>query len=167
MKTVSHETADEIALYVLSHWSYDPDTGHIHGRGGRVIGTLRPDGALHALAYLPTGPASVLLHRAAWLLRVGQWPEFEIDHENGDRADNHWRNLRGATKGQNQQNRRPRGKNGRLIGCTPYHRKWKAQLRADGVVHYLGLFDTEEQAHAAYCEAKKRLHPFNPVQRPA
>lgn len=167
MKALTPERAAEAADYVLSHWQYDPDTGLVHGRLGKPIGTKRKDGALHALVYLPSGTTSVLLHRAAWLLNTGEWPKFEVDHRDGTKTNNRWSNLRSATRGQNQQNRKPVNCNGNLIGCTPCHRKWKAQIRANNVVHYLGLFDTEKQAHAAYCEAKKRLHPFNPVQRPA
>jgi hypothetical protein len=165
MNEVERESDDEVAAWIFAHWAYDPDTGLIHGRGGRPIGTVRQDGALQALSYPGEKPVSVLLHRAAWLLRTGRWPEFEIDHEDGDRANNRWRNLRGATKAQNQQNRSPANRLGRLIGCTPYFQKWKAQLRVDGVVHYLGLFDTEKQAHEAYCAAKVKLHTFNPKQR--
>jgi HNH endonuclease len=37
------------------------------------------------------------LYRAdmvAWALQTGEWPEGEIEHINGDRADNCWLNLR-------------------------------------------------------------------------
>lgn len=167
MKALTPKRAAEVAAYVMAHWRYDPDTGLVYGRANRPIGTKTTNGGLQAMARTSAGVTSVLLHRAAWLLRTGRWPEFEIDHENGNRADNRWRNLRSATRGQNRQNLSPRGKSGHLRGCTPYYQKWKAQIRVGGTHHYLGLFDTEEQAHAAYCEAKKRLHPFNPVQRPA
>lgn len=167
MKTVTPERAAEAADYVLSHWRYDPDTGLVHGRLGKPIGSKATNGALSAMVYLPGGTTSVLLHRAAWLLNTGEWPRLGIDHRDGNRANNRWSNLRIATNAHNRQNLSPRGKSGHLRGCTPYYRKWKAQLVIDGTHHYLGLFDTEKQAHAAYCEAKKRLHPFNPVQRPA
>lgn len=165
MRRVPEDRLAEITKYVREHWRYDRNTGLIHGRLNKPIGYLRKDGALHALAYLPTGVASVLLHRAAWLLATGAWPSKDLDHRNGNRADNRWANLREATRSENRQNLKARGRRGNLRGCSRYYRKWKAQIRVDGVVHYLGLFNTEAEAHAAYCAAKERLHPFNPQQR--
>ncbi len=164
---VTPERAAAIAHYVRTHWGYNPTTGEVTGRGGRPIGKSRKDGGLDALAYLADGTkASVLLHRAAWLLVTGEWPSDEIDHDDRNRANNKWTNLRPATRSQNQQNRGRRNVNGRLIGTTPYYRKWKGTIRVDGVTHYLGLFDTEIEAHEAYCARKRELHTFNPEQKP-
>ncbi len=167
MKTVSPERAAAIAHYVRTHWGYNPVTGEVTGRGGKPIGKLRPDGALDCLAYLADGTkASVLLHRAAWLLATGEWPIDEIDHDDRNRANNRWGNLRTATHGQNRQNLARRNAKGRLIGATPYYRKWKGTIRVDGVTLYLGLFETEIEAHEAYCAKKRELHTFNPEQKP-
>lgn len=166
MRTVTPERAALIADYVRSHWAYNPSTGSIIGRSDKPIGKLRPDGALECLAYLADGTkAMVLLHRAAWLLVTGGWPDVEIDHDDRDRANNRWLNLRPATKGQNRQNLSARTAKGGLRGATKYRDKWKAQIKVDGVHHYLGLFDTEEEAHEAYCARKRELHTFNPEQK--
>ena len=47
-----------------------------------------------------------------------------------------------------------------LKGVTLHKRagKWQAQIQAFGVTHYLGIFNTAQLAHAAYCEAAARLH---------
>ena len=166
MKKVTHERASQIASYVRTHWGYNPITGDVTGRLGKPIGRLRPDGALDCLAYLPDGSvASVLLHRAAWLLATGHWPPEEIDHDDRDRSNNRWINLRCATHGQNRQNLSRRNSAGRLRGTHPYYRKWKSTIRVDGRTIYLGLFDTEEQAHEAYLSMKRALHTFNPEQK--
>jgi len=166
MKSVTPERAELIALYVRAHWGYNPTTGIVSGRGGRPIGKLRPDGALDCLAYLPDGTkASVLLHRAAWLLATGEWPPDEIDHDDRDRSNNRWVNLQLATHAENRQNLARRNSSGNLRGTQPYYNKWKATIRLDGKTHYLGLYETEEGAHAAYCKAKRKLHVFNPEQK--
>lgn len=157
---------DPVAQYIRTHWRYDPRTGLIHGRLDKPIGTLsKRDGRLRAMAYPEGGrPVSVLIHRAAWLLQTGAWPSHEVDHRNRQPADNRWDNLREATRGQNQQNRAAVNGKGRLLGCTPYYRKWKATIRVNNSAPiYLGLHDTEEQAHQAYLDAKARLHTFQPV----
>lgn len=101
-----------------------------------------------------------LLHRV--LMNAGHG-EF-VDHANGDTLDNRRSNLRKCTKRQNQQNSRKRRtycgrptKN-RLKGAHPQGKRWSARIRIDGRYHYLGSFDTEESAHAAYCEAARAHH---------
>ena len=39
-------------------------------------------------------------------MQTGEWPEADIDHADGDRSNNSWRNLRQATRQQNNRNRR-------------------------------------------------------------
>jgi HNH endonuclease len=167
MKALTPERAEQAAEYIRSHWRYDPATGKVHGRCDKPIGTVRKDGAMHALVYLPGGVTSVLLHRAAWLLRNGSWPEFEVDHEDGDRSNNRWVNLRLATRSQNRQNLAVRTKKGGLRGATRFGAKWRAQIRVPGARSqtHLGVFETEQEAHEAYCKAKREFHPFQPVQR--
>jgi hypothetical protein len=108
-------------------------------------------------------------HRLIWLMQTGEWPEHEIDHINGDRADNRWSNLRAATTAQNKQNLAKRTDNS--TGATGVHwdkriNRWFGQIHANGKQHYLGSFDSKEEAAAAYAAAKARLHTFQPVARP-
>jgi hypothetical protein len=37
-------------------------------------------------------------------------------------------------------------------------KKWQSQIRVKGKNKYLGLFETSNLAHLAYCEAAKLLH---------
>lgn len=98
---------------------------------------------------------------------TGAWPEDEIDHDDGDKANNRKSNLKAATHSQNRQNLAVRTKKGKLRGATRYYRKWKAQIKVPGedAPRYLGLFETEQEAHEAYCAAKRELHAFKPEQR--
>ena len=104
------------------------------------------------------------VHRLAWLYVHGEWPNDQIDHINGDRADNRISNLRAATRSQNKQNARKARSDSRsgLIGAMwdTKNNKWVSRIMVDGKRKYLGLFDEAEQAHAVYIEAKRILHPF-------
>lgn len=106
-------------------------------------------------------------HRLAWLYMTGEWPEHQLDHINGVRSDNRFANLRSVTNAMNCQNQRgPRSNNrsGFLGVCWHMRaRKWVAQIQVDGAHHYLGLFETQELAHAAYLEAKRGMHLFGTI----
>lgn len=109
-------------------------------------------------------------HRLAWLYMYGCWPDKHIDHINGVRDDNRCCNLREATHAENHQNRHShKGSSSKYIGVSYYKRrnKYIAYINVSGVRHHLGYFKTQEDAYAAYCEAKKKLHPFNPKPLPA
>lgn len=100
-------------------------------------------------------------HRLAWLYMTGAWPS-EIDHINGDRADNRWSNLRSVTRLINNQNlRRARWDSGTGIMGVGRRRsgKFQAQIRLNGRRLHLGYFSTADAAHAAYLKAKRELHP--------
>lgn len=97
-------------------------------------------------------------HRLIWRLLTGDEPQ-EIDHRNSDGLNNKIGNLRDATKTQNARNQRgwraralPKGVH------KPKHGRLVAQITTDRRLIYLGRFDTPEEAHAAYCEAARRLH---------
>lgn len=100
-------------------------------------------------------------HRLAWLYVHGEWPAKDVDHINGDAADNRLFNLREATDCQNLQNRPKQRNNTSGFKGVTWHRggqKWLAQIRADNSSRYLGLFDDPQKAHAAYCAAAAELH---------
>lgn len=157
---------------------YDPETGvftrrtsvlSMSGRSGRPCqhaGTrlapkVRPDGYLRATV---DGKA-YMLHRLAWLYMTGEWPRSEIDHVDGNRAGNAFRNLREATRTENNQNRHSarRDSASRLLGAFRVERKgrivWRSGIRADGRMKHLGYFETPLEAHEAYRAAKRLHHP--------
>jgi len=95
-------------------------------------------------------------HRLAWLLIHGEWPSQMIDHIDGNASNNIWSNLRDVSNQINQCNRhkaRADSKSG-LVGASPFRNKWKAQIKRGGVIKYLGLFDTAQEAHEAYKKEK-------------
>lgn len=101
-------------------------------------------------------------HRLAWLYIYGEWPTDEIDHVNGVVSDNAILNLREASRSQNRANSvTPRNNRSGYKGVVCVRsgsrgKKWRAQIKIDGRMRYLGWFDDGESAHAAYCEAAQR-----------
>ena len=81
-------------------------------------------------------------------------PGMMIDHKNGDKTDNTSSNLRELTRRQNGQNHL-RHRKGRLPGACfdTKSKKWKSCISINGKNVHLGLFDTELEAHLAYCKA--------------
>jgi hypothetical protein len=101
-----------------------------------------------------------LVHRVVWAIAYGSWPDGDLDHINGDTADNRLENLRVATRSQNQWNKRASksSKTG-IKGVRMIHNgRFRAQIQAKGVELHLGYFDSAEAAGKAYDRAAKRLH---------
>lgn len=100
-------------------------------------------------------------HRLAWFYVYGSWPKNEIDHTNGNTADNRWINIREATRFENAQNCGARRDNTSGYKGVSWHKitqKWQGEIRSQHKRIYLGLFDSPEKAHEAYCAAAKKYH---------
>jgi len=98
-----------------------------------------------------------------YLARNPGWDIFDcsssncIDHINHSRTDNSIENLRVVTNQQNHFNR------SNVKGYTWSKRdsKWRAQIMLNQKNKHLGLFEKEEDARAAYLDAKKIYHKFD------
>lgn len=97
-------------------------------------------------------------HRLAWYIYTGKMPVGQIDHVDRNPANNMESNLRDVTQSINQHNRAAKGYTiERSTG------KYYAQIKLNGVQHFLGRFNTAEEATAAYKKAKLQLHPTSPL----
>ena len=146
--------------------TYEPDTGIVRWRTalsartvvGAKVGWANNQGYLK----FKIGTTPYFLSRAIWAYVYGYWPSRLVDHKNGVRTDNRLTNLRLATNTQNARNGKVR-RDG-LKGATWSYAadKWAAQIgsKENGrkVNNHLGLFDTEEAAHLAYCKAAAEMH---------
>ena len=100
------------------------------------------------------------LHRLAWLYVYGELPGKQIDHINGDRADNRIANLRLATPRQQCGNRKVRSDNSSGHAGVSFRddiRKWAARITVHGKQKHLGYFQTKEAAIAARKQAAERV----------
>lgn len=143
-------------------FAYDPETGLVVRRvtvlkckaGSRVGSPSK--GYLNVCVDQRIYP----LHRVIFLIVTGAWPTCEIDHRDGDKRNNRWRNLRDVPHALNTQNKRVAHRNNRqgLQGVGLSRGRFAASIQADGRRRHLGTFDAPEEAHAAYLDAKRRLH---------
>lgn len=105
------------------------------------------------------GNRTILMHREILGL---SYKDGKIgDHINGNTLDNRRCNLRVATAQQNTWNRKRDRKNTsgyRGISWYARDKKWRALLCFQKKYISLGLYDTPEEAYAAWCVAAKSHH---------
>lgn len=121
--------------------SWQPEAGTLKPSGYREI---KVDGKLYKT------------HRLVWFLTHGTWPVGDIDHINGDKADNRISNLRDVSTQINclnagAQQRSPSAMRG--IRWDPKRKKWVVQCCSK----HLGRFDKEQDAIDAYLERLKSV----------
>jgi len=137
---------------------YMPITGRFISRTAN--GAWKPAGTISkALGYVTIG--SKYAHRLAFQFMTGRPPVGQVDHINGDRADNRWCNLRDVSQHINLLNSHKAKANNKLgvRGVRMMKGKFQTRINRDGVCHHLGTFDTLDEAKAVYERAKKSLHP--------
>lgn len=162
------------ALHEAVH--YNPDTGVLtwcerpeshfgslsaHKRwntryaGRRAFAAKNRGGYLHG----SFNKVSVYAHRVAFALYHGSWPFEQIDHINGDRADNRAVNLREVTNRENHRNRPARKdmSSEDVFGVrrSPCGKRWRAQIKGVKNTH-LGTFASKADAIAARKAAERK-----------
>ncbi len=113
-----------------------------------------PMGSFYAQRREHHGGPVVLMHRY-----LAQTPAGLVtDHVDGNGLNNQRANLRSATALQNMMNKAPnRGGSSPLKGAVfdrgHKSRPWRASIRLNGRLKYLGNYTTPEEAAAAYAAA--------------
>lgn len=151
--------------YLLWLFDYDKENGKLYwknhwcaNRRPALVGNLV--GVKENTGYLSIGInyKRYYVHRIIWKIETGTFPDDFIDHINGDKKDNRFSNMRLVNNRKNQQNQYSH-REGRLVGCYFHIRRqrWIAQIKLPGMKNqkYLGLFDTELEAHRRYMQELK------------
>jgi len=135
---------------------YDPLTGRLTwktqqglARVGEEVGSIQG-------GYRKTtiDREQIKVHRLVWFVANGAWPSGQIDHIDGNKLNNAISNLRDVSMSINMQNRYAiRRTNSDLpMGVTKNgHGKFIANIR-------IGIFDTADEAGAAFMRTKRFIH---------
>lgn len=139
---------------VRKYFSYDPKTGDLNR-----IGYDDSWGNFHICNRKINGKSSGYIvvrfknkcykaHRLIFMYMLGYIPEY-IDHINGNRSDNSWKNLRGVTLEENLLNKRTYKNNS--SGQSGIHweanmGKYRVRIQKNGKRDCLGFFDDLEEA---------------------
>ena len=134
--------------------SIDAECGCLVTVGSGVYRQIRLDGKLY------------MAHRLAWMYVYGQLPlgGVEIDHIDGNGANNAISNLRIVTSSVNKQNMSKRSDNVSGVTGVNWHakgKKWMAGIVYYGKSIYLGLFSSFDDAVYVRKAAEQMLgfHP--------
>lgn len=126
----------------------------------RCAGKIAGNVDAHGYRRISIGNRKFWAHRLAWRLMTGEQPAM-VDHINGNRDDNRFANLRAADNAENLQNRGMNARNSSGFKGVHLSRaagRYAAQIMARGRRYTLGLFDTAEEAAAAYAAAAAKHH---------
>lgn len=135
----------------------------IDRRGQTMPG--KPAGSLHkeyGYVFVSVRKQAWAVHRVVWLLHHDSLPG-QIDHINGNPADNRIENLRVVSVAENARNRRAgKGSSGHLgVRWSKNSYSWVARITLNGKLHHLGCFRTVEEAIQArkMAEVEMGFHP--------
>lgn len=145
--------------YLKSILYYDPETGLFYwicNRPKVKSGSIA--GGMDELGYIKIkiDGKKYRAHRLAILYMTGKWPPNDTDHEDLNRANNKWENIRPATKSQNFGNQRKYSNNKSGIKGVCWDKdanKWLAQIQVKNKKIKLGRYNDIEDAGKAYTEA--------------
>ena len=143
---------------LIKIFDYDPETGLFKwkkgGKGRRkdlIAGATEPG----RYTKLKINGKSYGAHRVAWCIVTGEDPgDLEIDHDDRNKSNNKFSNLRKATHSQNVCNFGARKDNKLGIkGVCKKGKSYIANIGRNGKRIHLGSYATAQEAEQAYRKA--------------
>jgi len=137
-------------------------------RGNRKAGAKA--GAVTDRGYINIriGDLHYKAHNLIWSYHHGEVPEnFIVDHEDTDPTNNNINNLRLATFQENTNNSnkfKNTSSKYKGVSLNKNTGKWHAGIWLNNKSVHIGTYDTELEAHEAWCSVAKEAHGnfFNP-----
>lgn len=153
----------ELIEELRNTFDYHPDGYLIRKKNGKPCGkhANHPTGYIH----VRVGKSMLRVHRIIYAIVYGKLPNGEIDHINGNRADNRIENLREVSSSENSHNfKKYKNNSSGYQGVSWYaqYQKWVAKITIDNRRIHLGYFENLEEAVEARKKAKIKHHPSSP-----
>jgi hypothetical protein len=156
--------------YLKSILSYNHETGMFlwkeRKKGRRMNKTSGHLNKSYGYIEIFIDGKSYYAHLLAWMYEYGYFSVKQIDHINNIRNDNRIINLREATQSQNSQNLKKAISSNKSTGLLGAYRvkgtnRFTSKIKINDKTFNLGRFNTKEEAHKAYLDKKREIHPFN------
>ena len=129
-------------------------------KAGDRAGSIHVSGSGHVRRVVMIDRKRYQVSHVIWLRETGAFPKHQLRHVDGNNLNDRLDNLREATPSQIAINKTtPRNRLG-VRGISSERNGYRATIKVNGKFHYLGNFQTVEEASAAYQAA--RLKFFGP-----
>lgn len=159
---LSEEDRRRCYIEAAEYLTYHPDTGDLTWRkpySRRVVGESAVTTSDGRYLYVFFDRQRLAVHRLALLISSGEYLPGGVDHINHNGKDNRLCNLRAASFSENAWNARVGVRNSSGYKGVSRARKsgqWQVRLHVEKKLVYYGLFDSKEEAAAAYAAADKK-----------
>lgn len=147
--------------FLRASFDYDPETGILTWKVRRSNNTqIGKEAGTTVNGYRQVKlDQFYYVHRIIWKMITGEDPD-EVDHIDGDRANNKISNLRAVDRLENRKNIQRHSNNTSGVLGVSFHRltgKWQSYITVRKRRSHIGLFDTFEEAVAARKAAEAKL----------
>jgi len=165
--------------YLKSVLNYDPETGLFvrikrtsnSVKIGDVAGSIKMSSGGKRYIAIRVNGKKHSAHRLAFLYMTGNFPENQVDHDDGNGTNNKWLNLNDVSNIENSRNQRLSAANTSDhtgVRWNKKERKWKVRIGVNYEMITLGTFDDffEAICRRKSAENKYGFHPNHGTIRP-
>jgi len=147
---------------LIQQLEYIPELGRfkrLQRRSNQVVGTIAgADDCTKGYRKIMVLGKMYKEHHLVWFYLKKSWPLLQIDHIDGNKANNKIENLREVNQTQNMYNKHKAHANNAsgFLGVCKVKDKYYPRLKVGNKLLHLGTFSSGEEAHKRYLEEKAK-----------